>query len=366
MSTTHFAMAALQMAVLVAGAAARSAQDLPTLHPERTTGFSNGGWNLDRYPDLAPLKAGAKIVVADLQGPGIIRHIHSTRHAPEELFARGIVLEIWFDDASEPAVMSPLADFFGDGCNGRSMNFSTPLIECAPWSYNSYIPMPFARRARVMLRNDTNKDAGNYSYVEWEPLAQWDPKQGYFHATYRRDLFQLNKQTDHMFFELKGSGHLVGRQFSVVTDEPLFRNFEFVMEGNNEVDIDGRERQVDYLGSEDSFTFSWGFRQPFAGLHAGMTLVEKGDTNRVSMYRFHDHMPIRFTKSIRWHINWSQERDFTTGPNGGKWDTALQRDGCWVEYAHVYYWYQDQPGGFQHIPLPPVEERIKPLLRSNR
>ncbi len=199
-----------------------------------------------------------------------------------------------------------------------------------------------------------------------EPLPPWNREQGYFHATYRRDSFQLKKDTDHTFLELKGSGHLVGRQFSVITDEPLFRGFGYVMEGNNEVDIDDRERQLDYLGTEDSFTFSWGFRKPFAGLHAGMTLVETGDLNRVSMYRFHDHMPIRFTKSIRWHINWSQEHSFTSGQNGAKWDAALQRDGCWVDYSHVHYWYQDQPGGYRHATLPPVAERSRPLLHSSR
>ncbi|HNQ87993.1 MAG TPA: DUF2961 domain-containing protein [Verrucomicrobiota bacterium] len=50
--------------------------------------------------------------------PGIIRHIHTTRHHNPDLTARGIVLEITFDDASEPAVLCPLADFFGDGYNG--------------------------------------------------------------------------------------------------------------------------------------------------------------------------------------------------------------------------------------------------------
>ena len=34
--------------------------------------------------------------------------------------------------------------------------------------------------------------------------------------------------------------------------EPFFRAFHTVMEGNNEVDIDGRERRLDYLDNEDS------------------------------------------------------------------------------------------------------------------
>jgi hypothetical protein len=373
------AAAGLSLSIILAFVKPAPADDLSTLRPERTTGFSNGGWNHDRYKDeLEPLDAGKKIVIADLKGPGIITHIHTTRHRPAELFARGIVLQIWFDDAEQPAVLSPLGDFFGDGCIGGSMYFSTPLIECAPWSYNCYFPMPFEKRARVILRNDTERDTSNYSYVEWESLPEWDSERGYFHATYRRDVFQLNMDADHVFFEIEGSGHLIGRQYSVTQDEPLFRNFGYVMEGNNEVDVDGQERRLDYLGTEDSFTFSWGFRDPFAGLRAGMPLIDKGkDLHRLSMYRFHDYMPIRFNESLRWQINWSMERQFTNrDPNethskaaaerARRWKEALTRNGCWVDYATVYYWYQDRPGGFEHHPMRPVEQRNRQLLRSNK
>ena len=333
--------------------------DLITIHKDRTAGFSNGGWAYDRYRELEKLDAGKKMLVADLKGPGIIRHIHSTRHHPRDLFARGIVLEIWFDDADRPAVMCPLADFFGDGCNGNSINFTSNLIECAPWSYNCYFPMPFKKRACVFLRNDTNRNARNYSYVEWEPLPEWDDSLGYFHATYRRDCFQLTEDTDHMFFEVNGSGHLIGRQFSVVTDEPIFNKYRDVMEGNNEVDIDGKERVLDYLGTEDSFTFSWGFQNTFAGLRAGMVLVDVDKpVDRLSIYRFHDYMPIRFNKSLKWHINWKHERLQLEKSK------SITADGCRVDFATVFYWYQQVPGGYQHQPLRPIADRRKTMLRN--
>ncbi len=346
---------------------------LSRIRPQLETGFSNGGWNLDRHPELTPLKAGTTITIADLAGPGIIRHIHTTRHHPAETFARGIVLEIWFDDAAEPAVMAPLADFFGDGCNGRSADFSADLVECAPWSYNAYIPMPFKSRARVNLRNDTGTDAVNYSYVEWEKTPAWDPREGYFHATYRRESFRLLRDTDRVFFETTGAGHLVGRQFSVVTDDPAFRDFFYAMEGNNEVAIDGRERALDYLGSEDSFTFSWGFQRTFAGRSAGMPLVEGtqagGTPAALSIYRFHDRMPIRFRKSLQWRIDWSGERHMhasTEFQPGGAYAKSVDAGKAWVDYATVFYWYQDSPGGYTHAPLEPVEQRRAPMLHPNK
>lgn len=338
---------------------------LPLIKPDHTTGFSNGGWIYDRYKDLEPLAAGKSIVIADLKGPGVITHIHTTRHRPKELFARGIVLVIYFDDASEPAVCCPLADFFGDGSNGNSMDFSANLIECAPWSYNAYIPMPFRKNAKVILRNDTERNAMNYSYVEWEKIPSWNKEYGYFHATYKRTAFQLDSTTNVALFNVEGTGHLIGRQFSISTDEPLYRNgFGFIMEGNNEVRIDGRDRAIDYLGTEDSFTFSWGFRNVFAGLHAGMPLIQLGDTSYLSIYRFHDHMPVRFNKELEWRINW--EFEFMNAVKfKASMREALERGGCNVDYATVFYWYQNEPGSYMHDPLPPVQHRQLRLIRKS-
>ncbi|MBN2211436.1 MAG: DUF2961 domain-containing protein [Sedimentisphaerales bacterium] len=339
---------------------------LPIIKKDTITGFSNGGWALDRYTELERLDSKACITVADLKGPGLITHFHTTRHYKPEVSTRGIVLLIYFDNETEPAVQCPLGDFFGDGCNGKSMDFSTPLIECAPGSYNVYIPMPFKTSAKVMLRNDTDIRLDNYSYVEWEPLDAWNPDMGYFHATYQRKAFQLSDKSHETFFHVNGAGHLLGRQFSVATDEPMFEHFNFVMEGNNEVDIDGRERQLDYLGSEDSFTFSWGFQRRFAGYRAGMPFLKTDEPlYLLSMYRFHDHMPIRFKKELNWSINWKYEYK-----GSEQWrkdlDQRVKDGGGWVDYATVYYWYQDNPAGYHHQPLAPVPERIKDLLKSSR
>ncbi len=302
------------------------------------------------------------MVVADLQGPGVIQHIHTTRHQNPAETSRGVVLEIYFDGEEQPAVLCPLADFFGDGCNGKSMYFSTPLIECAPWSYNCYIPMPFAKRAKIVLRNDTARDIMNYSYVEWEPLPAWNPSLGYFHATWNRKLFQLSKETHEEFIHLQGTGHLLGRQFSVSTDEPLFRGFNIVMEGNNEVKIDGQERAIDYLGTEDSFTFSWGFQKTFAGLRAGMPFIATEAPAMLSIYRFHDHPPIRFKNDLSWTINWREERYFTAQT---AWADRVQAGGCWVQYDTVFYWYQNLPAGYHHQPLPPLKQRQQVLEKSS-
>ena len=42
----------------------------------------------------------------------MITHFHTTRHHKPEITTRGIVLLIYFDGEKEPAVQSPLGDFY--------------------------------------------------------------------------------------------------------------------------------------------------------------------------------------------------------------------------------------------------------------
>jgi hypothetical protein len=65
--------------VCMVGPVRAQSDSLPVIKPEVETGFSNAGWKYDRYTDLPSLDAGTRMLVADLRGPGIIRHIHTTR-----------------------------------------------------------------------------------------------------------------------------------------------------------------------------------------------------------------------------------------------------------------------------------------------
>jgi len=348
------------------------------IHPERRTVLGNGGWCYDAYPELKPLNAGATIPIAEIEGSGVITCIHSTQHlvmpTPQTqhlsdaerkaLSARGVVLLVYFDNASSPSVCVPLGDFFADGCGGLARHFSSLLVEKAPESYNCYFPMPFRKSARVYLRNDTPYDMANYSFVEYELTPNLEAELGYFHATWRRFAFQLHSGSVERFFEVNGCGHLAGRAWSVCTDEPLFEGFHFVMEGNNGVFVDGEKKpRLDYLGSEDSFGFSWGFREPFSGLYAGINYVRHKEPAQLSIYRFHLSNPVRFSRRLVWQVDWRHEfkgwREFHE-----KLSERHRLGKGWIDYAVTTYWYQRE-AGYPHIPLPPLEERLKPVLRSN-
>jgi len=109
-------------------------------------------------------------------------------------------------------------------------------------SYNCFIPMPFEKSAKITLIDDTQYDLMNYSYVEFEKLESWYEDLGYFHASWKRDKFQLGADTNKHFFHIDGKGHLIGRTCSICTDQQMFGHFYYVMEGN----IDGSR----YMGRQ--------------------------------------------------------------------------------------------------------------------
>jgi hypothetical protein len=273
------------------------------------------------------------------------------------------VLEVCYNGMAEPAVRVPMADFFCDGCGGQARTFSSPCVEKAPHAYNCFIPMPFEGQCRIVLRNETPVDLLNYAFVEWERLPQWDPSLGYFHAAWRRWAFQLSGDTDEPFFHVDGRGHLIGRHWSITTDDPLFQGCHFVMEGNNEVRIDGdAEPRADYLGSEDSFTFSWGWPELFEGRWAGINHVREKAPTELSTYRFLGHNAIPFNTSLDWRVDWTHE--FPGNPFHDLLARRMADGGAWVDYATTHYWYQERPG-YPHAPLPPLADRIRPVLHAN-
>ncbi len=330
----------------------------------RRTGMVNGLWPHDAYPELPTLQPGATVTIADIKGPAVITCLHMAQFR-DPIAYRGVVLRIFWDHETRPAVECPLADFFADGLQGKSAFFSTPFMEKAPHSYNCYLPMPFRHQARIELTNETDRVLNGYSTVEYETLPDWPEDYGYLHATWDRRTVYIPREVLPLA-DLHGRGHYVGANLSITSTEPDFAGAQFVMEGNDEHFIDGEEHQsLDYLGTEDYFSFSWGFQQPFTGLHAGITHVNHEILPfELAVYRFRDGNVIRFEKSLRIQVNWAWEF-LRYGPETSarqlrdKLDAAGGRP---IDVASTIYWYRlPGSGHVDHKPLPALEDRLSLL-----
>lgn len=371
------------------------------------------------------LDAGQSVTTAEIEGPAVITHIHITKHfyfmfgdskhtvsaakstkgeenralavednvfasrallikkMPEEerraLAARGIIFEIYYNGSPTPAVRVPLGDFFVDGCGGRAEDFSTPFVEIAPESYNCFIPMPFEKSARIVLTNETPYHFVTYLSVEFEKLPEWAEDLGYLHATWKRFAFQLGGKTIMPFFHVDGQGQILGSSWNICTDEPNFSGLEWVMEGDNEIMIDGvEEPSVLYTGTECAFAFCFGWLREFNGLYNGINFVKKGIPSMVSTFRFRKKDIIRFNQSLDWRVNWAVETEQyinmfdSHDPNIGilfeaakkQHDELCKKDRDWVDYAITTYWYQ-KTVGYEHEKMIPLADRVKPVLHPN-
>ena len=104
------------------------------------------------------IAAGATIELADIPGPGMIRHMWMTTYNVADTF-RGLVIRIYWEGQEHPSVEAPLGDFFGFA-HGETAPFQTAVHSIGEkYALNIWLPMPFSERARITLSNDLDFQA---------------------------------------------------------------------------------------------------------------------------------------------------------------------------------------------------------------
>ena len=96
---------------------------------ENPTGARGAGGSTHGGRKGAPSRRsqpGERVVLADIDGPGIIRHIWMTFPPARPETMRALYLEVFYDDAPEPSVSVPCLDFFGLP-HGRPVAYDSAL-----------------------------------------------------------------------------------------------------------------------------------------------------------------------------------------------------------------------------------------------
>lgn len=310
------------------------AQDLETLAAEEefashriTSADPSGGNN-----DLRDLEPGGTLVLADIQGPGRIVHFRDNITSREPHHLQYHVLRMYWDGEQEPSVEAPIGDFFAVGfgftekCSSALMGIDQrpgKLTDPAAFgaARNCYIPMPFARSARVTLSNEGNKPSRHWFEVNYRTYDLPPSRQMYFHAQYRQGT--PPPEGPYLILDAEGRGHLIGSVLSVKNNDGGWWG-----EGDEILFIDGKH-SMQGTGSEDYFGESYELR-PGCFPYFGVTLLEGPFT---TAYRWHIPDPVTFRKSLRFLIEQGDGNPpFRTGNY----------------YYSVAYWYQTEP----HAPFP--------------
>ena len=118
-------------------------------------------------PCLRNIPVGATATLADITGPGCIRHIWITvdeKTTDADCFVlRDLVLRFYWDDEEEPSVECPLGDFFCCGFGRACLVNSMPVAVVPNRGFNMYFSMPFGARARITLENQHKNASAHFS-----------------------------------------------------------------------------------------------------------------------------------------------------------------------------------------------------------
>jgi hypothetical protein len=293
--------------------------------------------------DFVTLKAGESRLLADLQGPGTITHLWFTiGEFDANLSHRQLVLRITWDDAPGPSVLVPVGDFFGVG-RGKVLPYENDFLTVQETDgLNAFFRMPFRRRARIEIVNESDREIPRlYYYITWEK-GRIAPQDGYFHALYRQEKPAAQEQP-YTVADLAGSGRFLGVNLSVVLNTGGWWG-----EGDDIITVDGERFQG--TGSEDYFAGAWGFGGKASTMRRlGVNFVDKPSSRGGvwNLYRMHSESPIPFRKGLRF--------DLEHGLYGADARPVMANS-----YTSVAFYTLDEPRAQQ--PLPPLAERLRGVL----
>jgi len=132
------------------------------------------------------LKAGQTVQLCDIKGPGIIRHIWvGGAKSPED--CRAIVIRAYWDNQQHPGIECPLGDFFGFA-HGRNVPYhSIAHSSDDGGARNIWLPMPFTKRARITLTNETRARKHIFYQIDYTIGDKLPQDVGRLHVLFRRE-----------------------------------------------------------------------------------------------------------------------------------------------------------------------------------
>ncbi len=251
---------------------------------------SNG---LKGAPAIKDLRPGTTEVLLDTEGPGMVRHLWMTTHARAPVSLRNTILRMYWEGHEEPSVEVPLSDFFGVAHGALAPMYANLINMQEGRGLNCYIPMPFAKHARITISNETERPIDWFFYqIDFTLGDDIGPEDGRFHASFRREN-PCPLGQDFTFLDTGGGlGIYLGCVFGV---RPLTPGWWGEGEVKIFLDSDEAHPTICGTGTEDYIGSAWGLGEHCTP-YQGAPLHRNGFT---SMYRFHVPDPVYFQERIK-------------------------------------------------------------------
>lgn len=316
-------------------------------------------------PCLTNIHPGETVTLADIEGPGMVRHVWATvdlMTTPAEPFVlRDLVLRIYWDGEETPSVEAPLGDFFCCGFGRAALVNSLPIVVAPARGLNAYFQMPFERRARVTLESQHPNPIPAFFYqIDYTLLDVLPEGALRFHTQWRRER-ETELGRDYVILDgVRGAGQYVGTYVALATLERYWWG-----EGELKFYLDGDVEHPTICGTgmEDYFGGAWSFASQADGKtlentyctpFLGYPFYSKTDGLVHNPYHNDDCPPMR--GFYRWHLADPIlfERDFkvTMQQIGVGYGGLFERRD---DVSSVAYWYQEEP----HEPFPAFPPRAE-------
>lgn len=250
------------------------------------------------------IEAGERVVLADIEGPGTVRHLWLTVFPARPEVLRALLLEVTYDGLAGPSVSVPLVDFFGVP-HGRPVPYASVLTTIQEGrGFNSYLPMPFGARFRLEFVNASARAVPLFYSLDYtlDPPDD-DRPASHLHVSWRRENPTTLGRDFVIIDGLDGPGRFVGCNVGVrVLDKG-----DWYGEGEVKVYLDGDRDHPTICGTglEDYVGSAWGMG-PHAAPYAGAPLevrppdpAAQPQPDFVGFYRWHVPDPILFSTDLR-------------------------------------------------------------------
>ncbi|HBG27966.1 MAG: hypothetical protein A2Y10_03000 [Planctomycetes bacterium GWF2_41_51] len=285
------------------------------------------------------IKPGEKKTIAEIAGTRAITSFTIKNVFPKEVeqqrkIVRELALQIFWDGQKEPAVWTPLGDFFGTapGLNKHSSITNGVTDE---YLYSNWF-MPFAKSAKLEIINDGKTEITLPIQIKHIAVKSIK-KYGRFHVKWHRDIFlpsEPERWIDWTILTTQGRGRFTGVSLEVWNPRGGWWG-----EGDEKFFVDGEKFPSTFgTGSEDYFGYAWCSDELFFHPFHNQPISEyhKGHT---SNNRWHIVDNIPFQKSFDGYIEKYFANDRPT------------------LYSCVAYWYLS-PNGNDPYKAVSLEDRL--------
>lgn len=234
----------------------------------------------------------------DIKGAGRINRIWMTFTDMSPRMLRSLVITMYWDGETKPAVSVPVGDFFGIGL-GRTTSFQSALFSSPEGrSFNCNIPMPFRKGAKICITNQSNKPVSLFYDINFFRVTKQDANALYFHAFWNQNYNDTLGEDFTILPKVIGKGRFLGCNLGIITDSIYGKSWWG--EGEIKMYLDGDLNHASLVGTgtEDYIGTAFFIKSAFAHLYQGCPIVDTLN-KQWAFYRYHIPDPIFFTHNCK-------------------------------------------------------------------